>query len=200
MTGPYKTDIGKLAYIGKQGVLCLISESVYAEKVGFTSPYHRVASVIKETLDKKEHRLIFNVVSANMYRIQELFKEVMKTDRKVVVMGKRLQSMINNLIDMKYLSFNKNKIGDLSNINDKDVIILISSENEKPFTNLNRIVNGYDKYIKIKENDTVVFLEPIQDGNERIFVNISDAIARMGGDVVTLSSKQYLLHHASTKI
>ena len=53
MTGPYKTDIGKLAYIGKQGVLCLISESVYAEKVGFTSPYHRVASVIKETLDKK---------------------------------------------------------------------------------------------------------------------------------------------------
>ena len=134
-----------------------------------------------------------------MYRIQELFKEVMKTDRKVVVMGKRLQSMINNLIDMKYLSFNKNKIGDLSNINDKDVIILISSENEKPFTNLNRIVNGYDKYIKIKENDTVVFLEPIQDGNERIFVNISDAIARMGGDVVTLSSKQYLLHHASSE-
>ena len=199
MTGPYKTDIGKLAYIGKQGVLCLLSESLYAEKIGHTSPHHRVASVIRETLDKKENRIIFNVVSANMYRIQELFKELMTTDRKVVIMGKRLQSMINNLLDMKYLLFDRNKIGDLSNINDKNVIILVSSENEKPFTNLKRIVNGYDKFIKIKETDTVVFLEPIQDGMERVFVNISDAVARLGGDVVILSSKKYLLHHASSE-
>ncbi|MDD2490004.1 MAG: ribonuclease J, partial [Bacilli bacterium] len=140
MTGSYKTDIGKLAYIGKQGVLCLLSESLYAEKRGFTSPHHRISNMIRETLDKKPNRLIFNVVSANMYRVQELFYKVMKTNRKVVIMGKRLQRMINNLINMKYIDFNKNKIGDLSNINDKDVIILISSENEKPFSNLNRIV------------------------------------------------------------
>ncbi len=199
MKGPYKTDIGKLAYIGKQGVLCLLAESLYAEKLGFTSPYHRVSKVIKETLDKKEDRLIFNVVSANMYRIQELFKEVMKTNRKVVIMGKRLQSMINNLINMKYLSFAKSKIGDLSNLDDKNIIILIASENEKPFTNLKRIVNGYDKFIKIKKRDTVVFLEPVQDGMERLFVDLSNAIARLGGDVVTLSSKDYLLHHASSE-
>ena len=28
MMGPYSTDIGKLAYIGKQGVLCLLAESI----------------------------------------------------------------------------------------------------------------------------------------------------------------------------
>lgn len=199
MMGAYKTDIGKLAYIGKQGVLCLLSESLYAEKIGFTSPSHRLSNLIRETMRKSENRLIFNVLSANMYRVEELFKEVMLTDRKVVVMGKRLQSMINNLIDMKYLNFDKNRIGSLNNINDKDAIILISSENEKPFTNLKRIVNGYDKYIKIKENDTVVFLEPIQDGMERILANISDLIARTGADIITLSPKKYLLHHASTE-
>ena len=35
MKGPYKTDIGKLAYIGKQNVLCLLTESCYADKEGF---------------------------------------------------------------------------------------------------------------------------------------------------------------------
>lgn len=199
MMGAYKTDIGKLAYIGKQGVLCLLSESLYAEKNGFTSPNHRLSNLIKETLRKKENRLIFNVLSANMYRVEELFKEIMLTNRKVVVMGKRLQSMINNLLDMKYLNFDRDKIGNLNNINDKDVVILISSENEKPFTNLKRIVNGYDKYIKIKDTDTVVFLEPIQDGMERTLANISDLIARTGADIITLSPKSYLLHHASSE-
>ena len=198
MTGPYKTDIGKLAYVGKQGVLCLLSESLYAGKSGFTSPNHRLSGLIKETLRKNEdRRIIFNVLSANMYRVEELFNQITKTDRKVVIMGKRLYSMIINLIDMNYLTFDKNKIGSLSNINDKDAIILISGENEKPFTNLKRIVNGYDKYIKIKEDDLVVFLEPIQDGMERVLANISDYIARSGADIITLSPKKYLLHHAS---
>ncbi|MFA5408203.1 MAG: ribonuclease J [Bacilli bacterium] len=199
MTGAYKTDIGKLAYIGKQGVLCLLSESLYAEKIGFTSPSHRLTNLIRETLRKKNDRLIFDVLSANMYRVEELFKEILLTNRKVVVMGKRLQSMINNLIDMKYLNFDKSRIGSLNNLNDRDAIILISSENEKPFNNLKRIVNGYDKYIKIKETDTVVFLEPIQDGMERTLATISDLIARTGADIITLSPKKYLLHHASSE-
>jgi ribonuclease J len=107
--------------------------------------------------------------------------------------------MINNLIDMGYLRFDKKKIGDLSNINDKDVVILISSEKEKPFTNLNRIVNNYDKYIKIKETDTVIFLEPIQDEMEKVAVRVADGIARLGADVITLSPKKYLSHHASSE-
>ena len=46
MMGPYSTDIGKLAYIGKQGVLCLLNESMYADKLGFSSPKHRASSMI----------------------------------------------------------------------------------------------------------------------------------------------------------
>lgn len=199
MNGNYKTDIGKLAYVGKQGVLCLLSESLYAEKKGFTSPNHRLSSLVKDALRKKPERLIFNIVSANMYRVEELFRELSLTDRKIVIMGKRLQNMINDLIDMKYLKFDKNKIGSLNNIQDENVVILISSEKEKPFTSLRRIINGYDKFIKLKDSDTVVFLEPIEDGMERLFANISDTIARIGSDMIYLSPKRYLQHHASAE-
>ena len=61
MMGNYKTDIGKLAYVGKQGVLCLMSESLYADKSGFTSPNHRASTILKETLNKYNGRILFNV-------------------------------------------------------------------------------------------------------------------------------------------
>lgn len=199
MLGPYKTDIGKLAYIGKQGVLCLLGESMYADKIGYTSPKHRISSLIRNTLNKTENRIIFTVFTAHVSRIEELFNEISKTTRRVVVMGKKLQSIINGILDSNNISFDRDRIGDLSNINDKDVIILVSNEREKPFMNLNRIINGYDKYVKIKETDTVFFMEPINDYNEKLAIKVVDDISKLGVSVVTMSRKDNLLHHASSE-
>lgn len=198
MRGSFKTDIGKLAYVGKQGVLCLMSESLYAEKKGYTSPNHRIASLIRETLTRKEDRIIFNIYSNNICRIQELFDEISKTHRKIVIMGKNLQGTIKYLLDNNYLYINRDKIGDLSNIEDKDVLILTSSDNERPFVNLDKILNGYDKYIGIKPTDTVFFLDSITDATEKAAVRICDSIARCGAEVVTLS-KNNITYHASSE-
>ena len=112
-------------------------------------------------------------------------------------MGKRLQQLINYTIDNGYIKFDKERIGTLNNISDKDAVILISNENEKPFINLERIINGYDKYIKILPTDTVFYLDPVSVNNERIAVKISDDVAKLGSKVVSLSPKEYLLNHAS---
>ncbi len=197
MKGPYKTDIGKLAYVGKQGVLCLLSESFYAEKDGHTSPNNRISGFIRETLNKNEDRIIATILPAHIYRVQEIFNEVMKTHRKIVIMGKALQDIINKAIDMNYLTIDKERIGDLSNLNDKGVIVLISDEKEKPFANLDRILKGFDKYIKLKETDTIFITEPCYDGIEKRYAIILDDIARNNLNVVSLSSKKHLLHHAS---
>ena len=193
----YQTDIGKLAYVGKQGVLCLLSESLYAERPGHTSPNNRVSSFIKEVLKKSEDRIIATIFPAHFYRIQEIFNEVEKTNRQIVIMGKKLQQTIFNAIDGGYLNVSKNKIGNLSNINDKNAIILISDEKEKPFANLERIIKGYDKYITIKESDTIFITEPSYDGIEKRTAEIMDEVAMLGADAVSLSSKKHLLHHAS---
>ena len=193
----YKTDIGKLAYIGKQKVLCLLTESYYAGVPGFTSPKHRISGLIKESLNNSDGRIIFNTLETHLYRIQELFSEVEKTDRKIIIMGKRLKKIIDESQENNYLSFNKDIIGDLNNINDKNVVILIASEKEKPYHNIMRIVNGYDKFIKLTEDDTVFLATPIYENIEKTFYSLIDDISKTGAEVVTLSSKKYLSHHAS---
>ena len=197
MTGSYKTDIGKLAYIGKQKVLCLLSESLYADRIGYTVPKNRIGSKVRDILLHSEGRIIVTVFSAHISRIQELLTEIESTQRRVVIMGKQLQQLINYTIDNGYINFNKDRIGTLANLADKDAVILISNENEKPFLNLERIINGYDKYINIMKTDTVFYLDPIGTYNERIAVKLSDEIAKLGARCISLSSKEHLLNHAS---
>ena len=197
MQGAYKTDIGKLAYVGKQGVLCLLCESFYADREGHTSPNNRTSKFIKEVLHKNENRIICTIFPGHFQRIQEIFDEVSKTHRKVVIMGKSLQETINRAIDEGYITCNKEIIGSLTDLEAKDTIIMISDEKEKPFANLERIIKGYDKFIKIKDTDTIFITEPSYPGIEKRTAIIMDDIAMLGANAVSLSSKKHLLHHAS---
>lgn len=195
----YKTDIGKLAYVGKQGVLCLMCESIYADRFGHTSPNNRVAGFIREVLSSNPNRIIATVFPTHFYRVQEIFNEVSKTHRKIVIMGKGLQETINRAIDEGYLTIDKNRIGSLNDLENKDVVVFISDEKEKPFANLERIINGFDRYIKIKETDTIFITEPSYAGIEKRMALIMDEIAMLGANAVSLSSKKHLLHHASSE-
>ena len=76
MTNHYKTDVGKIAYVGKQGVLCLLGESIYADKSGYTSPNHRISDIVNEVINKADGRILFNVFQTQLFRIQELLNEV----------------------------------------------------------------------------------------------------------------------------
>ena len=198
MRGHYQTDMGKLAYIGKQGVLCLMTESIYADKVGYTAPNHRISNLIRETLRKNEGRIIFNVLNSHLYRIQELFNEVSKTDRKVIIMGKKLQSVVNYAIDNKYLFIDKKFIGDLNNINDDNSVIVTSNLRGNPYSTVNKIVNGYDRFIDLRKTDTVFLATPVYEGREKTFYKLLDDISKLGINIVTLD-KRHLSHHASSE-
>ena len=197
MLGPYKTDIGKLAYIGKQGVLCLLSESMYADKKGFTAPNNRIAPVVNEILDQDD-RILISVFPNQFYKIQELFNGIMHTDRNVVIIGKRLQDIILNSIELKYMEFDVNRIKTISHVNDKNIIVFIADDREKPFSNFLRIIKGYDKFIKLNKKDTVLFMSPVFPGMEKSSSKLLDGIAKIGCNLIDLSSK-YLSHHASSE-
>jgi len=197
MSDHFSCDIGELASVGKKKVLCLMTESMYAEKDGFTTPEHRVASFIKRVLHENENRIIMSVLPAHIYRIKEIFDEVAKTNRQIVIMGKYLNDIINRSIDLDYLNINRNKIGDLSNLNDKGVIVLVCDLKEKPYANLERILKDNDKFIKLKSDDTIFITEPMYLGVEKRMVMIMDEFAKKKISVEALSLKEHLLFHPS---
>ena len=198
MQGGYKTDIGKLAYVGKQGVLCLLSESLYADKIGYTSPKHRSYNYLKEIINKHTNRILINIFQGQFYRMQELLNAITDADRRIVILGKKLESSLIKAINNGYINFDKNRIGNIHHL-DKNSIVIVSDEREKPFSNIKRIVRGYDKFITLNEDDTVVFASPVYDGMEKSATILFDEIAKKGCDLITMSGKNFYSLHASSE-
>ncbi len=198
MLGAYNTDIGTLGYIGKKGVLCLLNESIYASMEGFTSPHHRIEPVLKETLNLNDgKRVFFNVLKTQLYRIQELLNAITPLHRDVVIIGKNLEELVLNSIDEGYIKFDKSRILSLKDVDKHNVVIIVSDEREKPFSNLNRIVAGYDKFVKLTNEDVVIFATPISDELEKSSTHLFDKIASIGASLKVISNRTYRSFHAS---
>ena len=198
MLGAYKTDIGKLAYVGKQGVLCLLCESLYADKPGYTSPNHRLEPMLEEEICNAEHRIICNMFSNQTYRMQEVLDAIKSTNRNVVIMNKRLYSIVISAIDSKYINFDKKRIVSIKYINDDNIFLITSDEREKSFSSLNRIARGYDKFTSIKATDTIIFVSPVYDQTEKTATKLFDRLARLGAKLV-IPAKNYIDLHASSE-
>lgn len=199
MMDNYAMDLGKIAYVGKQGVLALMCESVFSEHIGHTSPAHRLLPFFKDVIKHTDNRLLFSILPTHIYTIQEIFTSAENTHRKVVVMGKNLQNIIAYAKKEGYLKFSDGLLGDLSNVEDKDSILLIQDNKEAPYASISKIINNYDKFIKLRNDDTVVFAEPKYDSNEKTIVKIENDLARIGCDVVNIPKEKSILHHASSE-
>ena len=197
MKGDYDMDLGKIAYVGKQGVLCLLSESVFSEHIGHTSPTHRLASFFGDIINKCENRILFSVLPTHLYTIQDIFEGARNSHRKIVIMGKKLQNFIHFAHDNGYLEYQEELIGDLSNINDANSILLICDDKSNAYAAINKIVSGYDKFITLKEGDAVVFAEPRYDSNEKTVVKLENDLAMAGCKIISLPKTKNILHHAS---
>ncbi len=199
MKGYYDMDLGKLAYIGKQGVLCLMAESVFAEKKGHTSPNHKLESFFKKIVDKNEGRIIFSVLPLHIYTIQEIFNALKDQNRKVVIMGKELHTIVSICVKNGYLDIDENIIGNLTDLKVSNTVILISNDRESPYANINRILSGRDKFVTLEKTDTVCFAEPSYDAYEKLIVKIMNELAIKGVNIESIPKDKSVRHHASSE-
>ena len=197
MMGKFDMDLGKIAYVGKKGVLALLCESVFSEHTGHTSPNHRLTNFFKYTVSHASDRIIFTVLPTHVYTLQDIFNGAENTHRKIVLFGKQIQSIVNFLITEKYLNVQQGLIGDLSNIEDKDSIIIMADNRANPYANLSKVLGGYDKFVKLRPTDTIVFAEPRYDATEKLLVKLENDLAKAGCEIVTLPKDKLILHHAS---
>ena len=199
MSGHYDMDLGKLAYIGKQGVLCLMAESVFAEKKGHTSPKHKLESFFKKIIDKNENRIIFSVLPLHIYTIQEIFNSLKGKNRKVVIMGKELHTIVNICVKNGYLNIEEDIIGNLTDLKTNNTVILISNDREAPYANINRILAGRDKFVILENTDTICFAEPSYDAYEKVLVKIMNELAIKGVNIESIPKDKSVRHHASSE-
>lgn len=52
------------------------------------------------------------------------------------------------------MHYNEELLGDLSNINDDNAILLVMDDRTTPYANMNKILNGYDKFITLKPTES----------------------------------------------
>ena len=189
-------DLGRLAEIGQEGVLCLMSDSTNAERPGFTESERKVGESF-ETLFRKagNNRIIVATFSSNIHRVQQIMNVAASLGRKVALVGRSLENVVSISAELGYLNVPEGIVIDINMINrypaDKLVIITTGSQGE-PMSALTRMAFSDHRKVKIHPNDYVIISATPIPGNEKTVSRVVNELMKLGADVVY--EKMYEVH------
>lgn len=189
-------DLGRLAKIGQEGVLCLMSDSTNAERPGFTESERKVGESF-ETLFRKagNNRIIVATFSSNIHRVQQIMNVAASLGRKVALVGRSLENVVSISAELGYLNIPEGIVIDINMINrypaDKLVIITTGSQGE-PMSALTRMAFSDHRKVEIHPNDYVIISATPIPGNEKTVSRVVNELMKLGADVVY--EKMYEVH------
>ena len=198
--GSYKPDIAKMAKLGEDGVLMLLSDSTEAERPGYTTSEIVVADHILSAFLAAEGRVLVSLYSSNFIRIQQVFDIAAATGKKVAVAGRSLESSYEVGLRLGYLTVHEDTVislKDLENYRDDEVVIIVTGNQGEPLEALDKMVRKQHKDVKIKETDTVLITFTPSPGMEVPMFQTMNKLAKAGANVLTASKKVHVSGHGS---
>lgn len=180
-------DFQKMAQIGNEGVLALLSDSTNAEASQFTKSESFVAHSLHDIITGIHGRIIFATFASNLYRVSTAIEAAIDTGRKVAIFGRSMENGVQNGIDLGYLNVPEGLIVDSNEINhtpaDEAMILCTGSQGE-PLAALSRIANGTHRQISLQPGDTVIFSSNPIPGNTLSVNHLINKLMEGGANVI----------------
>ncbi len=181
------TDLSRLARLGSEGVLLLLSDSTYSELPGYTPSERVVGEALDRIMSEAPGRVIITTFSSLVSRIQQVIDSAAKYGRRVFVIGRNMSDIVRMALDLGYLHAPDGILGRLDEIkklpNNKIVFVTTGSQGE-PTSALVRMANRDHRQVHIVPNDTVAISATPVPGNEALVAKTMDNLLKQGANVV----------------
>ncbi len=191
------TDLSRLAQLGAQGVLLLLSDSTYAELPGYTPSEMVVGEALDHIMADAPGRVIITTFSSLISRIQQVIDAAAKHQRRVFVIGRSMSDTVRMSLELGYLNAPNGILGRLDEArgmpHDKIVFVTTGSQGE-PTSALVRMANRDHRQVHIHPGDTIVISATPIPGNEAVVNRTVDNLFKQGAQVLYSKLAQVHVH------
>ena len=199
----YATDFGRLAEIGREGVLALLSDSANADSSVQVASESEVGKEIEDTIADWDGRVIVAAVASNLSRIQQVFDAAAETGRRVVLTGFDIENIVRTAIRLKKLSLVDERLlikpKEMSKFEDHELIILETGRMGEPINGLRKMSIGRHRYVEIKEGDLIYIVTTPSIAKEAVVARVENMIYQAGGIVKLITQNLRVSGHANAR-
>ncbi|HHJ7000721.1 TPA: ribonuclease J, partial [Streptococcus pyogenes] len=197
----YQTDLLRLAEIGKEGVLALLSDSVNATSNDQIASESEVGEEMDSVISDADGRVIVAAVASNLVRIQQVFDSATAHGRRVVLTGTDAENIVRTALRLEKLMITDERLlikpKDMSKFEDHELIILEAGRMGEPINSLQKMAAGRHRYVQIKEGDLVYIVTTPSTAKEAMVARVENLIYKAGGSVKLITQNLRVSGHAN---
>jgi len=193
----FRTDVGKLASLGNEGVDLLLGDSTNAERPGVTKSERTVGEAFRQIIPALEGRVLIASFASNVHRVQQAIDVALETGRKVCLIGRSLRKNVNIARSLGYVNVPDDllvKPNVLAELRPEETMILCTGSQGEPMSALTRIAFRDHQHVEIQPGDTVILSAKPVPGNE---LRVHDTINRLAKGGATVLHEEIAPVHTS---